>query len=74
MPATALKPDAPEGQRRLELAQWITDVKNPLFARVIVNRLWQYHFGAAWLIRPATSASTAAGPAIRSCSTCWPAR
>jgi hypothetical protein len=44
--ATSLKPDAQEGQRRLTLARWITDAKNPLFARVIVNRLWQYHFGA----------------------------
>jgi hypothetical protein len=43
--ATRLKPDALEGQRRLALARWITDANNPLFARVIVNRLWQYHFG-----------------------------
>lgn len=28
------------------LAAWITDRRNPLFARVLVNRLWQYHFGA----------------------------
>ena len=27
------------------LAAWITDEKNPLTARVIANRLWQYHFG-----------------------------
>jgi hypothetical protein len=44
--ATGLKPDAPEGQRRVSLARWITDANNPLFARVIVNRLWQYHFGS----------------------------
>jgi hypothetical protein len=36
---------APEQQRRLALAKWITDPNHPLTARVIVNRLWQHHFG-----------------------------
>jgi Protein of unknown function (DUF1553)/Protein of unknown function (DUF1549) len=31
--------------RRLWLTRWLTDRKNPLVARVIVNRIWQYHFG-----------------------------
>ena len=31
--------------RRLALANWITQADNPLSSRVIVNRIWQYHFG-----------------------------
>jgi hypothetical protein len=31
--------------RRLALAQWIASDQNPLTARSIVNRIWQYHFG-----------------------------
>jgi hypothetical protein len=36
---------APSGKGRLALANWLTDAHNPLTARVLVNRLWQYHFG-----------------------------
>ncbi len=40
-----LPADAPEGARRVALAKWITDNRNPLTWRVIVNRVWHYHFG-----------------------------
>ncbi|MDA0920646.1 MAG: PSD1 and planctomycete cytochrome C domain-containing protein [Planctomycetota bacterium] len=34
-----------QGKRRLALAEWIIDRKNPLTARVMVNRVWAWHFG-----------------------------
>lgn len=34
-----------KGSGRLELAQGIADPANPLTARVMVNRIWQHHFG-----------------------------
>jgi uncharacterized protein DUF1549/uncharacterized protein DUF1553 len=40
-----LPPAHTEGERRAALAKWLTDPRNPLTWRSIVNRVWEYHFG-----------------------------
>lgn len=40
-----LPAEADESTRRVALAHWLSDERNPLTWRSIVNRVWQYHFG-----------------------------
>ncbi|MCA9129139.1 MAG: DUF1553 domain-containing protein, partial [Planctomycetales bacterium] len=47
-----LPENASDGDRRTRLAHWITDQNNALFARVIANRLWHYHFGVGLVETP----------------------
>lgn len=55
-PRVPFAPEAFEkkGKRRVALARWITDPRNPLFARAIANRLWAWLMGHG-LIEPADS-------------------
>jgi hypothetical protein len=49
---SATLPVGTTGSGRLELANWMTRNDNPLFARVIVNRVWQHHFGRGLVKTP----------------------
>jgi hypothetical protein len=40
------------GSGRLELAHWLTSPENPLTARVMINRVWMWHFGKALMRTP----------------------
>jgi len=40
-----LQVNASDSARRKKLAEWIANKSNSIFARVIVNRIWHYHFG-----------------------------
>ena len=47
-----LTKETSEQQRRTALADWIASAQNPLTARVMVNRIWQGHFGTGLVETP----------------------
>jgi mono/diheme cytochrome c family protein len=61
-PALSLDPQSPEISRRGALARWIADPANPLPARVMVNRIWHYHFGRGIVATPSDFGFNGAPP------------
>ncbi|WP_020472022.1 DUF1553 domain-containing protein [Zavarzinella formosa] len=61
-PKKAIPANATDAERRLALAEWIADPANPLTARVIVNRIWQHHFGAGLVDTPSDFGRNGAKP------------
>ncbi len=51
-----------KGSGRLQLAKWTADPKNPLTARVMVNRIWHYHFGKGIVATPSDFGKQGAPP------------
>ncbi len=58
----AISEATPEQHRRLALADWIASRENPLTARVIVNRLWQFHFGKGLVSTPSDFGKAGVAP------------
>ena len=58
----ALAADTPEQQRRLQLANWITDPSHPTTWRVVVNRIWQHQFGTGLVSTPSDFGKNGAAP------------
>ncbi len=57
-----LPADLPEQERRRVLADWIASPDNPFTARVIVNRIWQHHFGRGIVDTPSDFGAMGARP------------
>ncbi|HYI92757.1 MAG TPA: PSD1 and planctomycete cytochrome C domain-containing protein, partial [Bryobacteraceae bacterium] len=55
-------PAIKQGSGRMELAEWLANPTNPLPARVMVNRIWQWHFGEALVRTPNNWGKTGEAP------------
>lgn len=51
-----------EQKRRIALAEWVANKNNPLTSRVIVNRLWQFHFGEGIVSTPSDFGGNGTAP------------
>ena len=52
----------PTRSRRMALAEWIASAENPLTARVMVNRIWHWHFGRGIVATPSDFGSLGGDP------------
>jgi len=52
----------PTRSRRMALAEWFASPDNPLTARVMVNRLWHWHFGRGIVATPSDFGANSGGP------------
>jgi hypothetical protein len=55
-------PDAKSSYRRRGFADWIASADNPLTARVMVNRIWEHHFGEGIVRTPSNFGKTGSAP------------
>lgn len=60
--AGSLRSTVTSGSGRRELADWIATPENPLVARVIANRVWQWHFGNGIVTTPSNFGKLGAKP------------
>jgi mono/diheme cytochrome c family protein len=61
-PPLAVDAAAPESARRVALARWLGRPDNPLPARVLINRVWHYHFGQGLVATPSDFGSNGDRP------------